>query len=275
MSFTLDIIKPEIGARIQLDRAALGDPETGQKLRQALDRHTVLVFPEINLTDEEQLLLTDMLGARVNVSSASGRQGASEVYKVTLGAESSVEKEYVYGTWFWHMDGLTVDIPPPKATVLSARHLSAIGGQTEFASTKSAYEALSDEDKAVYGALQVLHTASASVRELTTPDALTERQRALRRVHPLVRTQPGGIQSMLIGWTADMIIGKSLAESRATLARLMEWAAQPDFTYRHEWKIGDCAVWDNTCAMHRVVPYAEDSGRMMHRTAVAGAEAAA
>ena len=51
-----------------------------------------------------------------------------------------------------------------------------------------------------------------------------------------------------------------------------DWTAQPAFSYSHEWEDGDCVVWDNTCALHRVVPYAADSGRKMHRTAIAGVE---
>jgi alpha-ketoglutarate-dependent taurine dioxygenase len=59
-------------------------------------------------------------------------------------------------------------------------------------------------------------------------------------------------------------------EGRALLARLLDWTAQPDFNYRHEWSVGDLVVWDNCGALHRVIPYAADSGRRMHRTSVAG-----
>jgi alpha-ketoglutarate-dependent taurine dioxygenase len=59
------------------------------------------------------------------------------------------------------------------------------------------------------------------------------------------------------------------------LARLLEWAAQPDFTYQHQWQEGDLVIWDNCGALHRVVPYSAGSGRLMHRTSVAGAELAA
>jgi len=64
-----------------------------------------------------------------------------------------------------------------------------------------------------------------------------------------------------------------LAEGRALLARLLEWTAQPAFTYRHQWQEGDLVIWDNCGALHRVIPYASDSGRTMHRTSVAGVEA--
>jgi alpha-ketoglutarate-dependent taurine dioxygenase len=72
--------------------------------------------------------------------------------------------------------------------------------------------------------------------------------------------------------TASHVEGMSLPEGRALLTPLMEWATQFKFVYRHEWKLGDLVVWDNTGTMHRVVPYALDSGRMMHRTTLVGEE---
>src|SRR5580700_11857662 len=161
MNLKVDVIKPAIGARVYVDRAAIQHPPTAHHLRQLLNRHTVLVFPEIGLSDAEQLALTDALGERVNITARiAGRENADAVYQVTLNEGARIEKEYVLGTFFWHMDGLTVDIPPPKATVLSARRLSATGGQTEFASTKAAYEALSSEEKAGLEGIRVVHTVT-------------------------------------------------------------------------------------------------------------------
>jgi alpha-ketoglutarate-dependent taurine dioxygenase len=273
MSLNVEVIKPSIGARVYLDRAAIGQPETAKELLQLLDQHTVLVFPEIGLSDPEQLALTDALGKRVNIhAKIAGREDADAVYQVTLNEGARIEKEYVLGTFFWHMDGLTIDIPPPKATVLSARRLSATGGQTEFASTKAAYEALSNEEKARLEGIRVVHTVTASVREVCGPEGVDAARRALRREHPLVATRTDGSRSLIVGYTCDEIPGKSHAEARAILARLLEWTAQPAFTYTHHWKVGDCVVWENTSALHRVIPYAADSGRMMHRTTIGGIE---
>lgn len=274
MSLQVEVIKPAIGARVHLDRAMLGDPLIGEELGRLLDRHTVLVFPRLNLTDEEQLTLTDMIGERVNVSArVPGREGSAAVYQVTLDKGASIEPEYVLGTFFWHMDGLTVDVPPPKATVLSARKLSAKGGQTEFASTRAAYEGLPEDEKADIAGLRVVHTVTASVREIVPAEAVDAGRRSMSHEHPLIWTRPNGVKSLIIGSTADQVRGMSQAEGRALLARLLDWTAQPAFTYRHYWEPGDCVVWDNTCALHRVVPYAADLGRMMHRTTVAGTEA--
>jgi alpha-ketoglutarate-dependent taurine dioxygenase len=273
MSLKVDPLKATIGAKVHLDREFIRRPETAQELLQLLDRHTVLVFPAIGLSDAEQLALTDALGRRVNIAAQiAGRENADEVYQVTLNAGARIEKEYVFGTYFWHMDGMTVDIAPPKATILSARHVSVKGGQTEFASTRVAYEALSAEEKAELEGLRVVHTVTAAVREFAAPEELDAARQRLRHEHPLVATRANGSRSLVIGYTADEVVGKSKAEGRAMLARLLEWTAQPAFTYRHQWSVGDCVIWENTSALHRVIPYAQDSGRMMHRTSVAGVE---
>ncbi len=273
MTLKFDVLTPMIGARVHLDRTTLRNPATARELLQLLERHTVLVFPRLNLSDEEQLALTGALGGNVNIAARiAGRENAEAVYQVSLNEGVRIEKEYVLGTFFWHMDGLTVDIPPPKATVLTARHLAAAGGQTEFASTKAAYAALPAEEKAGLEGLRVVHTVTAALREIMHPEDVDAARRALRHEHPLVWARADGTKSLVIGATADLITGKSQAESRAILSRLLEWTVQPAFTYRHSWALGDCVVWDNTCALHRVIPYATDSGRMMHRTAIAGTE---
>lgn len=274
MSLKIEVQKPAIGAKVYLDRAAIRDPATAAELLQLLERHTVLVFPEIGLSDKDQLAFTEALGERVNIATRiAGQENADAVYQVSLNEGTKIEKEYVLGTFFWHMDGLTVDIAPPKATVLSARQLSSKGGQTEFASTKVAYEALPAEEKAELAGLRVLHTVTASVREIIPADAVAPSRRALQHEHPLVWTRANGTKSLVIGSTADQVLGMSQAEGRALISRLIEWTVQPAFTYRHNWTKGDCVIWDNTCALHRVIPYAADSGRMMHRTTIAGVEA--
>lgn len=273
MTLQVEVLKPAIGAKVHLDRAAIGDLAVSQELLALLEKHTVLVLPQIGLSDAEQLALTDALGERVNVEAkVPGRADAAAVYEVTLNEGAAIEREYVFGTFFWHMDGLTVDVPPPKASLLSARQLAAKGGQTEFASTKAAYAALSDEEKADLEGLRVVHTVTASVREVCGPDGLDEARRALRHEHPMVWTRRDGTKSLIIGSTADQIPGMNQAEARALLARLLDWTAQPAFSYRHEWQEGDCVIWDNPSALHRVVPYAVDSGRRMHRTGIAGVE---
>jgi alpha-ketoglutarate-dependent taurine dioxygenase len=277
MKVQVENIKPAIGSIVRFERSALLDDDVAQRCLELLEERQVLVFPRISLSDKEQLAFTDKLGARVNFTNRvpGGDSAAKDVYTITLDPKINNEPEYVLGTYFWHMDGITVDMPPPKASVLSARRVAPKGGQTEFASTFAAYQALPEEDKAELEGLRVLHSVTAAVREVASPESLDPYRRALKHEHPLVWKRQSGRKSMIIGYTADYVVNLPRADGKALLARLLEWTAQPAFTYRHYWQEGDLVVWDNCGALHRVIPYSADSGRTMHRTSVAGVEAVA
>jgi alpha-ketoglutarate-dependent taurine dioxygenase len=275
-TLTFEPIKPHIGSIVHVDRAHLTDEEVVEASRRELERRGVLVFPRAYLTDAEQLAFTDRFGERVNFTRRvpGSDVSAPDVYKITLDKEENFEPEYVLGTWFWHMDGVTIDQPLPKATMLSARQLSPTGGQTEFASTFAAYAQLPEIEKAAIADLQVIHRLEASMRPVfrKITDAQLDKYRgmAVEMVHPLVWTQRDGRKSLVIGTHADEVVGQSIPAGRSLIARLMEWAGQPDFSYRHEWEEGDFVIWNNCGVMHRVVPYDADCGRTMHRTTIMG-----
>lgn len=277
MTVEFESIKPHIGAIVHVDRSSMLDEAVVSRCREMLEERTVLVFPRVNLDDEEQLAFTDLLGSRQNLTSNAIREGvaADDVYKVTLDKAVNAQPEYVLGTFFWHMDGLTVDMPPPKATLLSARKISSKGGQTGFASTYAAYEGLPESEKAELAGLRATHSVRSALRPVA--DTLPEEERrkleiGIVKEHPIVWNHKSGRKSLVIGTSADRVVGMPYAHGRALLTRLAEWAAQPDYTYSHEWQEGDFVIWDNTGALHRVIPYDADSGRTMHRTSIAGTE---
>jgi len=277
MSLTIENAKADIGGIVHVDKARLLDPDVIAAAHTALEERGVLVFPGLFLTDQEQLAFTDAFGERVNFSrSVPGGRDADDpdVYKISL--DKNLEPEYVLGTWFWHIDGVTIDQPLPKATFLSARKLSPSGGQTEFASTFAAYDALPEDLKTQIGDLRVIHRMIASMRpvfrELTDEQEAKYQRMATEMVHPLVWAQTSGRKSLVLGSHADEILGMRVSDGRALLARLTEFAAQLQFVYRHEWRLGDFVVWNNHGVMHRVVPYAENTGRAMHRTTIMGTQ---
>jgi alpha-ketoglutarate-dependent taurine dioxygenase len=92
------------------------------------------------------------------------------------------------------------------------------------------------------------------------------------RSQPLVWKHRNGRKSLVVGATAGFVEGMAHDDSLDLLVRLRDWATQPQFVYRHHWQVGDLAVWDNTGTLHRALPYAPDSGRLMHRSIVAGEE---
>jgi alpha-ketoglutarate-dependent taurine dioxygenase len=275
----IEKIKPHIGGIVHVSKEHLLDDQTAAAVHEALEDRGVLLFPRMNLTDSEQVAFTDKLGKRVNYNRKAPGSGASEeedVYTITLDKKINTQPEYVLGTFFWHIDGVTINQPLPKATLLTARKLSPTGGQTEFASTYAAYQNLPDAEKKALDELKVVHRMEASMRpvfdQLAEEDLARWRGMSEVMVHPLVWTHASGRKSLVIGSHADSVVDQPIAHGRSLLVRLQEWAAQPAFSYRHEWQPGDLVIWDNCGCMHRVVPYDENSGRRMHRTTIAGEE---
>lgn len=274
----IESIKPHVGGIVHVEKPDLCDPEVVRACKEALEDRGVLVFPRIHLTDTEQLAFTDCMGERVNYTQAVPGASAAEpdVYKVTLDEEINNSPEYVLGTYFWHIDGVTTDMPLPKATLLTARKISPRGGQTEFANTYTAYEYLPDWEKAEIEGLRAIHAVEASLRPVFETPTDEDRKRwssmAVKMEHPLVWTHESGRKSLVVGTHADRIVGMPLANGRAILRRLVEWAAQPEFRYTHQWQEGDLVIWDNCGLMHRVYPYDSRSGRTMHRTTLGGTE---
>lgn len=295
MTFEVELLKPQIGAAIHVDRTSVCDEDVIRACQELLEERTLVVFPEIGLSDAEQLELTDRLGSRVYYASnvPGGTTAGSDVYEITLEAEINDEPEYVLSTFFWHFDGSHNHAAPPKVSMLAACGVAQKGGQTEFANTYAAWEALPDEEKAELEGLRVKHSIISSMRPFAETPSEEERARWIKAVfntrageevppecdpedyekeHPLVWTHASGRKSLVLGVSADRIVGMPLAEGRALISRLMEWIVQPEFTYRHKWRTGDLVLFDNPGALHRVLPYAAGSGRVMHRTTVSGVE---
>lgn len=277
MTITVESAKPRIGGIVHVDKEHLLDDETIAMVQRELETRGVLVFPEIDVSDDLQLAFTDKLGERVNFTRQVPGSDASapDVYKITLDSKLNTEPDYVLGTFFWHVDGVTIDQPLPKGTVLSARKLSASGGATEFANLYAAWDLLPENEKREIEDLKVIHSVEAAVRPVHGHPSEERRARykAMAAVmeQPLVWTHGDGRKSLLLGTHADGIVGMPGPHGRALLTRLQQWAAQPDLVYTHKWKVGDLVIWNNQGVMHRVVPYT-DEGRVMHRTTIAGKE---
>jgi alpha-ketoglutarate-dependent taurine dioxygenase len=267
MSLSKKDLAPRIGTQIAAERQALIRGDHSSTVRDVLERRGVVVFRELNLSDEEQITFSKSLGDIIP-------QGEKGIYKVTLDVNENKQAEYLKGAMLWHIDGSTDDIPT-RASLLSARRLSRSGGQTEFSNTYAAYEDLPEADRKQIDKLRVVHTLQSIQRKIyPTPTAAQEEgwRRYQPKSHPLVWTHRSGRKSLVLGATVSHIENMDPNESWALIERLERWSTQSKYVYRHEWKLGDLLIWDNTGTMHRVLPYAVDSGRMMHRTTLVGEE---
>jgi len=260
-------LSPSLGVEVT-GVADLLDDALISRCVEALKWRGVLLVRGLHLDDEAQLAFSRRLGEVVTL-------GGSEIFRVSLDPSVNPAAEYLKGTFHWHLDGTTDEVPI-KATMLTARHVAMVGGGTEFASTYAAYENLSEQDRKQYEDLRVVHSFEAAQR-LLHPEP-TEKQLAAWRTQrpqevPLVWKRRDGRRSLVIGATADHIVGMEPGESRALLDELVTWSTQERFRYTHDWQIDDLVMWDNTGILHRALPYDPSSERKLHRTTIVGEEA--
>jgi alpha-ketoglutarate-dependent taurine dioxygenase len=273
---SVDRLTGTVGAEVhEVDAGRLaGDVAFVSTILDALGKYGVLVFRGLHLEPEAQVEFCRRLG-EIDFSSAD--DPIPGVMRVTLDRSKNASAPYLRGTFFWHIDGCTPagDECPQLATILTAKAVAETGGETEFASTYAAYDALSDEEKERFGAMRVVHSLEASQR-LAFPEP-SEKLVAGWRMrktseHPLVWTHRDGRRSLVLGASTDHVVGMDIDEGRALLADLLGRTTSPERVYRHEWTIGDTVIWDNRGVVHRAAAYDADSPREMFRTTVLGDE---
>lgn len=270
MSMEVIDLTPRIATQIVSKTEDLLSGKYSGEIRRLLEARGVLVFRSLFMDDKEQLAFAHTLG-KVQP------QGEGGIFKITIDPKENPGAEYIKGSFYWHIDGASDDVPN-LAALLNARKLSDEGGDTHFANTYTAYDDLSDEEKQTYEQLRVVHSFEISQRFVNPEPHSRELefwQSRTPKVHPLVWTHASGRKSLVLGSTAHYIENMDMAEGRLLLNRLREKATQPNNVYVHKWQLGDLLIWDNTGTMHRVDPYPLESGRLMHRTTIDGEEAIA
>jgi alpha-ketoglutarate-dependent taurine dioxygenase len=274
---TITKLTGSVGAEVAgLDPAGLGaDDAVGEAVLDALEDNGVLVFRGLHLDPQAQVAFCSRLG-EIDYSS-DGHHPVAGIYPVTLDKSKNSSAAYLKATFDWHIDGCTPmgNECPQKATVLSALQVAERGGETEFANSYAAYNALTAEEKDRYGSLRVVHSLEASQRRVEpnpTPEQLARWRSRPTHEHPLVWTHRTGRKSLVLGASADYVVGMDLDEGQALLDELLERATVPDKVYSHTWSVGDTVIWDNRGVLHRAAPYDPNSQREMLRTTVLGDE---
>ena len=270
MSFTTVDLTTHIGTEVRADLNTLLDGSIAGQLRALLEQRGVLLFRNLDMTDDQQLQFAKTLGIPRN-------EHGTDITKVSSDKrQSPIFAEYTEGTFFFHFDDTYMNVPA-LASVLRARVAAPEGGQTEFSNTYAIYEDLPADEQRHLDGLQAVHSQE-TIQRKAFPEP-TERQLALwgegaipATTHPLVWHHRTGRKSLLLGNTISRIVGMDRASSDALVARLLALADQPQYIYRHDWSVGDVLIWDNTGTMHRVVPFDLTCGRELHRVKLAGEE---
>ena len=265
-------IKPKIGSRILNSKEELLGGELTDAINDLLEQRGVLVFKNIDFTDEEQVQFSNLLGGNATEIGVDG--GA--VFSISLDKKENSREviEYLKGSLFWHIDG-TMNPVPIRGSILSSKVLPTWGGNTEFANCYAAYDDLSEETRAKIDDLRVVHAMWVSqLYHCPEPTiAQLDDWHAKGKIElPLVWHHKSGRNSLVLGNTAQYVVGKDHEESARILHGLREFATSEPYHYAHEWEVGDAVMWDNTGTLHRAMPYDPDCGRLLHRTILLGDE---
>jgi len=249
------------------------DPETLAEIRAGMDEHAVLVFRDQPFTDQEHLEfaqrldgeLHTKLGSSALVKNRFGNEALGDISNLDESGEimttDNRRRAYSLGNRLWHTDASFQD-PPGRYSMLHAKIVPPAGADTEYADMRVAYDALPEETKARLEGLRVHHSIAYSRQTLGFEFAAAEEDRLKGAVHPLVRTIPRSKRRALyLASHASRIVDWPVPEGRLLLRELIEHATQPQFVYRHRWRVGDLVIWDNRCTMHRATPFEDTKYR--------------
>ena len=245
---------------------------------QLLADHRLLVLRDQNLTHAEQVAFAHSIGEPTPAHPVvPGHPDHPEI--LVLDAAQGGRNA------MWHTD-VTFMPTPPAASILVADSVPESGGDTMWADTRSAYEALAAPLRTLVDGLEAIHRItplaywgepfdSALGRE-DAQQLLDDSRKVSPVVHPVVRVHPvTGRCNLFVnpGFTSH-IVGMSRVESDGLLQMLYAHMTQPAFVLRHRWRVGDVVIWDNRATMHYAVDDYGSSERRMRRVTIRGAAAA-
>jgi taurine dioxygenase len=275
MSYEIIRIEPlssALGAEISgVDLAGAFDDATIAEIRRAFLSYLVIFFRDQSLTPEQFLRFARTMGAPSEYPMVKGMDDFPEITEVI-----KKEDERVNFGGIWHSDTTYLE-RPPMGTMLYARELPPIGGDTLFANMNLAYESLSPGMQRLLDGLTAINSSDKGVAAATRADRLRERPGEAGdsvnvAEHPIVRTHPEtGRKALYVNPGHTVRIGGfGEAESAAILDYLYAQQIRPEFTCRFRWRVGSLAFWDNRAAQHYPLNDYHGHRRAMQRITLAG-----
>jgi alpha-ketoglutarate-dependent 2,4-dichlorophenoxyacetate dioxygenase len=255
--------------------AEVGDADLSRPLaaadlaavKAAFWTYAVLIFPDQHLTGEQHLVFARSFGPvesdRVldqKVTPHRLDKSFADISNLApdgkIWAEDSRQRRYKAGNKLWHTDS-SFKFLPGLCSLLYARTVAPVGGHTEFADQRAAYDALPDAMKKKLTGLVAEHSIATSRRRSGFTNFTAEEAERLPPVpQVLVRTLPqSGRKSLYVASHAGKVFGMPDAEGRALIDQLIAHVTQRQFVYTHRWRARDLVMWDNRCTMHRGTDY--------------------
>jgi alpha-ketoglutarate-dependent 2,4-dichlorophenoxyacetate dioxygenase len=238
-------------------------PEDLAAIRAAFTQYAVLVFPDQEFDDESQLAFARHFGPLETTVFKARKDHQLRLHENmadvgNLDAENRIletnnrQRLYNLGNRLWHTDSSFKRLPA-YCSMLHARSIPPIGGHTEFADMRAAYDALPEATKQRIAGLVAEHSIMTSRAKLGFKDFDESERQAFAPVpQVLVRRLPdSGRMSLYIASHAGAIRGMPDDEARQLLDELTAHATQRQFVHSHRWREKDLVIWDNRCTMHR------------------------
>lgn len=255
----------------------LPEPDDIPLLRDAFAERSVLVFRDMDVTDEQQLAFSRLFGELEETKVGTPGAGSSLIFLKNFDEDGKINAPTSWqilnnkANQLWHADS-SFKANPAKASLLSGRVVPPSGGNTEYMCMRAVYAALPEEMKRRIDGLVAIHDYSYS-RNKIDPDLVTQAEHKavppVRQAMVLDHGQHG--KSLYIGAHCASVEGISEAEGRALIDELMAFADQPQFIYSHAWRTHDLVLWDNRAVLHRATPYdSANEKRFMVRSTIAG-----
>jgi taurine dioxygenase len=270
-TITVSPIAGAIGAEISgVDLTVDVADTTVMEIRRAWLEHLVVFFRDQPLEPAAFLAFARRIGEPVEYPFVKGMDDFPEIITV-----SKLPHETVNFGGIWHSDTVYLE-RPPMGTLLVAREVPPVGGDTLFANMYAAYDALSPGLQRVLDAARAVHSSAladvSKTREDRIKDAGLGEAREFVSEHPVVRIHPEtGRKALYVNVAHTLRFSDwTEAESKPLLRFLFEHAVRPEFTCRFQWRVGSIAMWDNRCAMHNPVNDYHGHTRTMHRITLAG-----
>ena len=266
-------LSPAIGAIVEgIHLSQLISQEIKQFLEQALIEHQVLFFRNQPLTPAEHYLFAKHFG---DLHIHPIYPNVPEQPEILI---LDTERNDLRDNALWHTD-VSFSPTPPLGSILSAKKIPPVGGDTLWASGTAAYAALSPAIQQLLTGLTAQHDIAKSFpadRFATNPEERSRFEAALKKnppvTHPVVRTHPiSGLPALFVneGFTTR-INELSDSESQALLAFLFQHSQRPDFTVRWRWQKDDVAFWDNRVTFHYAIDDYRPQHRVMQRATING-----
>ncbi|MDA0656750.1 MAG: TauD/TfdA family dioxygenase [Proteobacteria bacterium] len=284
-SFDLQPSTDAMGAVISgLDLSHAVDDATFDAIEAAVDAHSVVGIRNQLLEPADFLAFAKRFGTpQINARTKDHRPGFPEITFISNVVENGEPIGSRDGGRYWHSD-LCYMPKPSRVTLLNALEVpvkdGVVHGDTRFASTAAAYEALDEDMKQRLVGLRAVnsycHHWNKKARQYGKRRVLTEEEQAQYPpavTHSIVRTHPRtGRKGLFVceGYTSE-IVGLPQKEGQELLAFLLEHQARPEFRHHYKWQRGDLLIWDNCAVQHKATfDYAEPLWRKMQRCTLEG-----